>query len=159
MTKVIVRKELTNEQRKNLDNYSDTVAKLLFYRGIKTNTDAEKFFTPDYDNHTHDPFLFDGMEKAVDFILDSIQSDKKICIYSDYDADGIPGAVILSDFFEKIGFENFFVYIPHRNKEGFGLNKKAIEKIKEQGGEVIITIDCGIVAWESKEKIKTASIK
>lgn len=144
MTKITVRKELTESERKKLNEYSDIVAHLLFHRNIKNNEDAKIFFNPDYIEHTHDPFLFYDMEKAVSHVLESIKNNKKICIYSDYDADGIPGAVILSDFFEKIGYTNYFVYIPHRNKEGFGLNKKAIEKIKESGSELIITIDCGI---------------
>jgi single-stranded-DNA-specific exonuclease len=66
-----------------------------------------------------------------------------ICIFSDYDADGIPGAVVLSDFFEKIGYTNFFVYIPHRNREGFGLNNAALDIIKDKGTSLVITIDCG----------------
>ena len=70
------------------------------------------------------------MEKAVDKILETIKAGKKVTVYSDYDADGIPGAVVLTDFFKKIEYENYSVYIPHRNREGFGLNKKAIEKIK-----------------------------
>ena len=56
-----------------------------------------------------------------------LENKEKIVIYSDYDADGVPGAVILSDFFKKIGVENFEVYIPHRHLEGFGLNMEAVE--------------------------------
>lgn len=144
MTKITVRKELSETERENLDQYSDIVAHLLYHRGITTNEQAKDFFEPDYDKHTHDPFLFVDMEKAVSHVFKALKENKKICVYSDYDADGIPGAVILSDFFEKIQYENYFVYIPHRNKEGFGLNMKAIEKIKEGGTDLIITIDCGI---------------
>jgi single-stranded-DNA-specific exonuclease len=142
MTKITVREELSDEQKKPLNKQSDTVAHLLFHRGIRSNEEAEKFFNPKY--NLHDPFLFHGMKEAVSIVLEFIKNNKKICIYSDYDADGIPGAVILSDFFDKIGFENFFVYIPHRNIEGFGLNNDAIDRIKEQEAELIITIDCGI---------------
>jgi single-stranded-DNA-specific exonuclease len=144
MSKITVRPELNTEQRKKLDIYSDILAHLLFHRGLVDAEDVEKFLNPEYETGINDPFLFADMDKAVDIVLKSIIENKKICIYSDYDADGIPGAVILSDFFEKIGFENFFVYIPHRNREGFGLNIEAIDKIKEKGTDLIITIDCGI---------------
>jgi len=144
MSKITIREELKNDQREALNQYSDVVAHLLFHRGIVSNKEGEKFFNPNYDTDLHDPFLFFGMEVAVLHVLDFIKQNMRICIFSDYDADGIPGAVILSDFFEKIGFKNFFVYIPHRNKEGFGLNMEAIDKIKEQGADLIITIDCGI---------------
>jgi single-stranded-DNA-specific exonuclease len=144
MAKVKIRRELEKSEREKLDNYSDIVAHLLFHRDIKTNKEADTFLNPDWDRDLNDPFLFKDMDKAVEFLLSAIKENKKICIYSDYDADGIPGAVIFSDFLDKIGFENYFVYIPHRNKEGFGLNKKALDKIKEDGAEIVITIDCGI---------------
>ncbi len=138
-----VKEQIKKEDRKNLEKYSEIVAKLLFHRGIKTLEEAEAFIDVDYDTQTHDPFLMKDMEKAVFKILEILQKNQKICVYSDYDADGIPGAVVLTDFFKKIGYENYFVYIPHRNIEGFGLNEKAIKKIAEQKTKLIITIDCG----------------
>jgi single-stranded-DNA-specific exonuclease len=92
----------------------------------------------------HDPFLLKDMDKTVDRILLAVKNNEKICIFSDYDADGVPGAVVFNDFFKKIGYENVDVYIPHRNLEGFGLNNKAVEKIVEDGVKLIVTIDCGI---------------
>lgn len=136
--------ELTAEERANMNKFSDITAKILFRRKIKTNDEAEAFMNVDYEKHTHDPFLLKDMEKVVERILRAIKNDEKVCVYSDYDADGVPGAVVLSDFFKKIGFKNFFVYIPHRNLEGFGLNDEAIQKIFEQDAKLIITIDCGI---------------
>ncbi len=143
-----IRKELEENERKLLDKYSDKVAKLLFHRGILTNESAEVFFNGDYELHQHNPFLLKDMEKVVGEILDAISNNKRICVFSDYDADGIPGAVIFSDFLKKIGYENFFNYIPHRNKEGFGLNLGAIKKIKDENTDLIITIDCGITDIE-----------
>lgn len=153
MTKISAKRQLTDEERDSLKEYSDIVSHLLFHRGITDFEAAKTFFEPDYDSGIHDPFLFHDMEVAVSHVLDAIEKQKKVCIYSDYDADGIPGAVILSDFFEKIGYENFFVYIPHRNKEGFGLNMNAVEKIKEEGTDLIITIDCGIADEAEAEYI------
>jgi single-stranded-DNA-specific exonuclease len=98
------------------------------------------------------------MEKAVKRIFQAINAGEKICIYSDYDADGVPAAVILHDFFKKIGFDNFINYIPHRNKEGFGINSGAIEKLIEQEVKLIISVDCGIADIEPVKKAKQAGI-
>ena len=61
----------------------------------------------------------------------------------DYDCDGIPGGVVLHDCFKAIPYENFINYIPHRHYEGFGLSKKAVDKLKSEGVALIITVDCG----------------
>ncbi|HMP67369.1 MAG TPA: single-stranded-DNA-specific exonuclease RecJ [Candidatus Paceibacterota bacterium] len=145
-----IRPQINSTDRQKLNKYSDIVAHLLYYRGLTDNESAEKFINCDYDffespeSGICDPFKLKDIDVTIKRIMDAISAGEKICIYSDYDADGIPGAVILSDFFRKINFLNFFVYIPHRNKEGFGLNTSAIEKISEQGANLIITIDCGI---------------
>jgi single-stranded-DNA-specific exonuclease len=139
-----ISKELSTEEREKLNKYSDILAKLLFNRGLKTNEEADEFIKSDYDTGLHDPFLMKDLEKAVDRILLAIKKEEKICIFSDYDADGVPGAVVFSDFFKKIGYENVEVYIPHRNLEGFGLNDKAVKEISEKGTKLIVTIDCGI---------------
>ena len=73
--------------------------RLLFQRGFKTKEEAEKFLRVDYEKDIHDPFLMKGMTEAVAKILREIELGEKIVIWSDYDADGIPGAVVLHDFF------------------------------------------------------------
>lgn len=143
MSNIILKNQLSESDRKKLSEHNDIEAHLLFHRGITTNADAEAFLNPKYDLHSYSPESLKDIEKAVTRVLDAISKKEKICIYSDYDADGIPGAVILSDFFEKIGYTNFFVYIPHRNREGFGLNIIALDTIKDSGADLIITIDCG----------------
>jgi single-stranded-DNA-specific exonuclease len=117
---------------------------LLERRGITDEETAEKFLHPDYERDVHDPFLLKDMDKVVTRILQAIEKNEKVVIYSDYDADGIPGAVVLHDFFKKIGFKNFTNYIPHRHLEGFGLHHEAIEEFAKQKVNLIITIDCGI---------------
>lgn len=128
--------------------FSDTVSHLLLSRGVKNIQDAEAFLSPDYEKHVHDPFLMRDMDRTVERIYKAIKNNEKIIIFSDYDADGIPGAVILSDALKKTGYSNFLVYIPHRHDEGFGLNHEAIEGFKEGGAKVLITIDCGIADIE-----------
>ena len=118
--------------------------RLLFYRGITDKNEADKFLNPDYDKHLHNPFLMMGMEKAVERIHKAVCNNERIAIWSDYDADGIPGAVVLHDFFKKTGFANFENYIPDRHNEGFGLNAQGINELSERGTKLIITVDCGI---------------
>lgn len=119
--------------------------RLLKNRGLTETDLALSFLNPDYDSGTHDPYLLKDMAKAADRIVLAVRNNQRIAIYSDYDADGIPGAVILHDFFRKIGFDNFENYIPDRHEEGFGLNIKAVEELASRGAKLIITIDCGIV--------------
>lgn len=139
-----LKKEPEPDFVKEMAELPANLVKLLFHRGIKNLKEAEAFLAPDYDLHTYDPKLLKDSEKAAKRIWQAILKKEKICIYSDYDADGIPGAVILHDFFKKINYQNFFNYIPHRNREGFGLNDEAVQKIYDKGAELLITIDCGI---------------
>src|SRR3989338_4985429 len=144
MSKYAVREAPSDEIEKELLGYSPLVRQLLYGRGIVSVEEAEKFLNPNYDTHTHDPFALKDMEKAVERILLAVQNDERIAIFSDYDADGIPGAVVLHDFFKRIGYLNFENYIPDRHGEGFGLNGLAVEKLAERGAKVLITVDCGI---------------
>jgi single-stranded-DNA-specific exonuclease len=73
----------------------------------------------------------------------ALKEQEPITIFSDYDCDGIPGAVVLHDLFTAIGCEHFSNYIPHRHYEGFGLSIEAVEKLAHAGTKLIITIDCG----------------
>lgn len=141
------RPEISAFARQELREYSDFVSHLLFHRGIDTKEKADYFFKYTYQD-LHDPSLLKDMDKAVERILKAIDGNELITIYSDYDADGIPAAVILSDFFDKINYKNYNVYIPHRNREGFGLNIKAIDSFIEKNTKLLITLDCGIADVE-----------
>ena len=154
-----VRKNLDENERNELIGFHDIVAHLLFHRGIKNKDDAEVFLSPKYDKGIHDPFLLHDMDKAVDRILKAIKKKEKICIYSDYDADGVPGAAILTDFFEKVEYKNYALYIPNRETEGFGLSNKAIDVLQKDGCTLIITIDCGITDVEEVLYAKSLGVE
>ena len=127
-----------------LSAYHPLTQTLLKNRGITTYEEAEKFLHPDYERDIHDPFLILNMEKAVERILRAIDVEEKIVVYGDYDCDGIPGSVILHDFFKKIGYKNFENYIPHRHDEGYGLNTDAVDEFAKTSTTLLITVDCGI---------------
>ncbi|MEY2701623.1 MAG: single-stranded-DNA-specific exonuclease, single-stranded-DNA-specific exonuclease [Bacteroidota bacterium] len=148
MKRYEIRENIPENVSKKLSKYPELIQKLLYYRGIEDLENAENFFNPNYETDLHDPFLLPNMSEAVERILLAIKENQRVTIYSDYDADGIPASVALHDFFKKIGFENFDVYIPHRNKEGFGLNEKAIREIHSRGTNLMITIDCGTADFD-----------
>ncbi len=127
---------------------NDLTKKLLNNRGFFSDEDIEKFLNPSYERDVADPFLIYGMEKAVKRIIKAIKAGEKIVIYSDYDCDGVPGGVLLRDFFDAIGYENICVYIPHRHNEGYGLNIEAIDKLKKDGVSLMITVDLAITNLE-----------
>ncbi|MEK7642449.1 MAG: single-stranded-DNA-specific exonuclease RecJ [Patescibacteria group bacterium] len=120
------------------------VEQLLHNRGVRTEKEKQIFLNPDFEKHLHDPFLLPDMKKVVKRILEAIDKGERVGIWSDYDADGIPGGVLLHDFFKLIGFNNFINYIPNRHTEGYGLNIEGIKELKKDKVEILITIDCGI---------------
>ncbi len=130
--------------REELNEYDDLTAALLARRGIVTRDAAERFLNPSYDLHLYDPLLMTDMPKAARRFADAIVSGEKIAVWSDYDCDGIPGAVLLHDFLKKAG-ANFENYIPHRHLEGYGMNIAGVEKlIQKNGVTLIVTVDSGI---------------
>jgi len=153
-----VRKEVPEGVKKRLYKYSPLIQKLLYGRGIDNEEKAERFLNPDYVRDLNDPFLLKDIKKAAERILKAIEHKEKILIYSDYDADGIPGAVVLHDFFKKVGFKNFTNYIPHRNDEGFGLNSEAVKGFAKEKVDLIITIDCGITDVEAVKEANKLGI-
>lgn len=129
-----------------MKKYHELLRALLEKRGITDEEGADVFLNPSYERDLHDPFKMRDMERACVRLFSAIDADEKIIIYADYDCDGIPGAVILSDLFKKINYTNYEVYIPQRNSEGYGLNLEAIKQFKESGVKLLITIDLGITA-------------
>src|SRR3989339_16827 len=115
---------------------------LLYNRGLKTQQQIDEFLNPDYSQDVHDPHLFKDMEKACQRIYLAIKDKELITVYGDYDADGVSASVILWSILKSLG-ARVDVYLPHREKEGYGLNKKAVQQIATKS-QVIITCDCGI---------------
>src|ERR1035437_6331306 len=120
---------------------AEIYSSMLKERGIFHEL-ALDFLSPDY-SKLYNPLLLPDMEKARDRVIEAIKNNEHIVVFSDYDADGIPGAVVMADFFKRIKYENVSFYIPHRHDEGFGLNKEAIDEIKTRNAKLLITVDCG----------------
>lgn len=144
MKKYSVREKIPETADVALKSFPPLIRSLLYYRDITDEQRADAYINPNYERDLHDPFLMLDMGKAVERIKKAIQNEEKIIVYGDYDCDGIPGSVVLYDFFEKIQYKNFKNYIPHRYAEGYGLQMGAIEQFGKDGVTLIITIDCAI---------------
>lgn len=127
-------------------NLNKVIGKIIVNRHVVNDEDVRIFITPTRDDF-HNPFLFKGMDIAVDRIIKAINNKEKILIYGDYDVDGITSTTVLKKYLmdRRISVDT---YIPNRLHEGYGLNKKAIDTIKERNIDLIITVDCGISAIE-----------
>ncbi len=121
---------------------NELTAKILIHRGITTAEEANKFLNPEVAQEFYNPFEMSGMEDAVDRIIAAIESDEKICVYGDYDVDGMSGTALLTRALRKFG-GRVITYIPERS-EGYGLNIPALEKIIARGVTLLISVDCGI---------------
>ena len=127
-------------------NLNKVIGKIIVNRHVVNDEDVRIFITPTRDDF-HNPFLFKGMDIAVDRIIKAINNKEKLLIYGDYDVDGITSTTVLKKYLMDRGI-SVDTYIPNRLHEGYGLNKKAIDTIKERNIDLIITVDCGISAIE-----------
>jgi single-stranded-DNA-specific exonuclease len=121
-------------------------ARLLVNRGITSIEAACEFLGPSL-QRLHDPFLMRGMAEAVERLVRGICDQEAIVIYGDYDVDGITATAVLSWFFRDIGVLVPY-YLPHRMREGYGLNAEAVRKLADQGTRLLITVDCGITGHD-----------
>lgn len=153
-----VRPEAPKDFHAALPHIPEIARNIMFSRGISDPVSAIAFVSPNYEAHSHDPFLMKDMDRAVKRIWLAREKKEKIAVFSDYDADGIPGAVIMNDFFKKIGVEGFEIYIPHRHNEGFGLSSEAVDFFKEKNVTLLITVDCGIADVEEVRHAQSLGI-
>lgn len=125
--------------------YSPIILQLLYNRGLlssqTTASEIDEFLNPSYST-MHDPLNMLGIKMAVEQIVAALKQEKKICIFGDYDVDGITATAILYETLTGLGAEPF-IYFPTREAEGYGLNRDGLEKIKQAGIDLVITVDCG----------------
>ena len=135
---------------------SQLVAQLLINREIETEDEARAYLYPTPDQ-LHSPFLLYGMERVIERIHSGMRRGEQIWIFGDYDVDGTTATSLLISTFRHLDFP-VKPYIPNRFKEGYGLNKKAIRKLKAEGCDLLITVDCGITSIEEVEFANTLDI-
>ena len=130
-------------QRKFADGLkiSRVVAGLLANRGIESLEEARIFMEPELKD-LHDPFLLKGMSESTARIREALSNGDKILICGDYDVDGLTAAALLTIVLKELG-GNASSYIPHRVREGYGLNEETIRAAGRDGVKLVITVDCG----------------
>ena len=116
---------------------------ILTARGLTTRAARQAFLQPDYAAVKHDPFLLPDMKKAVARLKQARQRGEKIVIYGDYDIDGLSATALLLDAFGKFGFEGVDAFIPNRFVEGYGMTMGAVDKVRDMGADLIVTVDTG----------------
>jgi len=150
----IVNKKYTKKFAGEFPEFSEVTLQLLWDRDLKTQTQIDEFFNPDYEEDLHDPYLMKDMDKAVVRIYKAIKKGEKILVYGDYDVDGITSSLVMVNALVEIksaisGIKKnearkfIGIYIPDRELEGYGMNDEAVKKIKNDKFKLIITVDCG----------------
>ncbi len=119
------------------------IVALLKQRGFDTEEEIENFIFPDYEKNISDPFLFVGMKKVMKRLRRAKKKKEKILISGDYDADGITATLVLREALDAIGLKTF-IYIPHKENDGYGMKKEVLKKFAEKGVRLVFTVDCGV---------------
>ncbi len=132
-------------------------AALLYMRGCRTKEEAESFLSCASFSF-RDPFLLRDMSEAADRIVTAVRNGEKICIYGDYDVDGVTSTTTLLLYLRSRGADIGY-YIPCRAGEGYGLSKKSVSKLHGDGYSLIVTVDTGITACEEAEYVKSLGME
>ena len=128
----------------------EIVGRIMAGRGVGLE-DAEAFLNPSLRDQMPDPAHLVDMDRAVARIVKAIQNKDNVAVFGDYDVDGATSSALLDRFFKSIG-ENLTVYIPDRMKEGYGPNAAALRMLAANGAKLVITVDCGITAFDALEE-------
>ncbi|MCZ6901467.1 MAG: single-stranded-DNA-specific exonuclease RecJ [Rickettsia endosymbiont of Ixodes persulcatus] len=135
---------------------SDLLARIVSLR-VKNLEEVENFLIPKIKNLLPDPFHLLDMAKAVDRTVKAILNNQKICIFADYDVDGATSAALLKNIFRDLNII-CDIYVPDRIAEGYGPTPFAMQKIKDNGTELLITVDCGAMAHEALKYARDISL-
>ncbi|MDR9366215.1 MAG: single-stranded-DNA-specific exonuclease RecJ [Balneolaceae bacterium] len=137
-------------------NIPPEIAHLLSIRGIDTFEKAKLFFRPE-NVKLHDPFLMKDMEAGACRLSKAIRNHETVVIYGDYDVDGTTSVSLLYTFLKSFGLDVYY-YIPHRFKEGYGINPDGIRFSLEKNADLIVSVDCGITAIEEAKYAREKGI-
>ncbi|MBI4435607.1 single-stranded-DNA-specific exonuclease RecJ [Candidatus Uhrbacteria bacterium] len=147
----LVHEPITPEVKRQFPELEGVILQLLWNRGVRTQEDMDVFLGPDWSRDTYAPELFVNMSRAVRRVFESLERGEVITIHGDYDADGTCGTAVLVTTLREICRELSFnehaitTYIPHREKEGYGMSVETIEHLDaHEHTKLVITVDCGI---------------
>lgn len=151
----VPRRELAEEPAKlaRSAGVSETVAGVLAARGVETEEAARRLLSPSLEQ-LHDPLLMLGMRESVERVLRAVDAGERVLIYGDYDVDGTTGTVVLRRALSFLGAKTGY-HVPHRFTEGYGIRRDVLERAKDEGYSLVISVDCGIRAFEPLEWART----
>lgn len=135
---------------------SPPICRILVNRGICGVEEARRFLSPEWE-HLHDPLEMDGMDLAVSRVLKALDANEKIMIHGDYDVDGITAAALLIRVLRILQADVTW-HIPHRRRDGYDIGMEAVEKARELGVSLIVTVDCGTSAAEAVSRANSLGI-
>ena len=163
-----VRKKSSEWASKNVDNsvikrlldecdLTLVQAHLLQCRGLNSGREVTDFLKPSFDN-LYDPFEFNEMKQAVSLVLEAVRKKELILVHGDFDADGVTGTTLLYQFLKEIG-ANVQHFVPSREKDGYGLAMRVMERGVQKGLKLVISVDCGssdseVVSFLSERGVK-----
>jgi single-stranded-DNA-specific exonuclease len=134
----------------------EVIGRVLAARGVVLD-EAERFLNPTLRDFLPDPSIFRDMDRAAARLRAAIEGGEKIAVFGDYDVDGATSAAVLARFFAALGV-TLEIYIPDRLAEGYGPNAPALKRLKAQGVDLVITVDCGITAFEALDEAAAAGL-
>lgn len=134
----------------------EILVKMMLQRGVKP-AEMDQFLRPRL-RDLQDPFLLPDMERAVERVFAAIDAGETICVYGDYDVDGITSVTIMTTVLKAYGAD-VRSFIPRRGPEGYGLNKAALKRCMEEGlPNLMITVDCGTASFDEIELLKSEGV-
>ena len=138
--------------------FSEILSKLLSIRNIELDQ-VENYLNPTLRNLMKDPYELLDMQKGVDIVYNSIINNQNICIFGDYDVDGVSSSALMKNFFDLLDVRST-IYIPDRINEGYGPNSEAFKKLRtEKNIDLILTVDCGESAFDACKTGKELGFK
>ena len=134
----------------------EIIGRLISARGIGTES-VTSYLYPKLSTDLPDPGHLLDMSVAVDRLVFAVQQEQKVAVFGDYDVDGATSSALLKRYFRALG-QNIRIYIPDRLKEGYGPSIPALDQLKSEGADVVITVDCGITSHEPLTHAKDAGL-
>jgi single-stranded-DNA-specific exonuclease len=164
MKKWNIAEPVGEEARATYPELSRALLQLLWNRGLRTQDEIDVFLGPDWSRDTHDPFLFRQMREACERTFQAIDNGELIAVHGDYDADGVCASTLvvsaLRELASALGTDvDVRTYIPHREKEGYGMSVPTMETLADEGAKLVITVDCGISNKDAIDRGKELGVE
>jgi len=132
------------------------ISKVLAGRGLDSENKIKEFFNLSL-SKLHDPFMLPNIDVALERIIKAIESNEKIFVWGDYDVDGITATATVITVLKMLS-ANFEYHVPHRQLDGYDIKEESINRVQKSGATLLITVDCGILAFTAAERAKKVGL-